>query len=57
MAANVPEEPLVHERIDKAAVPPFRVPDTIRNLTGKASHTARMSGASPPAISFLSERL
>ena len=55
--ANVLAESLLHEEVEHITLPQFRVLDMIQNLTDKPSEIARMLGVSPPAISFLLEKL
>jgi DNA-binding MarR family transcriptional regulator len=54
---NILAESLVHEGFDGMTVPQFRILDMIYNLTNKPSEIARMLDVSPPAITFLLERL
>lgn len=54
---NILAESLMHEGADGLTVPQFRILDMIHNLTDKPSEIARMLDVSPPAITFLLERL
>jgi DNA-binding MarR family transcriptional regulator len=54
---NILAESLMHEGIDQITVPQFRILDMIRNLTDKPADIARMLDVSPPAITFLLEKL
>lgn len=54
---NILAESLMHEGVGGITVPQFRILDMIRNLTDKPSEIARMLDVSPPAITFLLEKL
>ena len=54
---NILAESLMHEGVDQITVPQFRILDMIQNLTDKPADIARMLDVSPPAISFLLEKL
>ncbi len=55
--ANVLAESLLHQKAEHVSLPQFRVLDMVQNLTGKPSEIARMLGVSPPAVSFLLDKL
>ncbi len=54
---NVLAEALMKESTEQITVPQFRILDMIQNYSNKPVEIARMLGVSPPAISFLLERL
>jgi DNA-binding MarR family transcriptional regulator len=54
---NILAESLMHEQVEQITVPQFRILDMIQNLTDKPTEIAHMLGVSPPAISFMLERL
>lgn len=54
---NILAESLMHEGVEGITVPQFRILDMIHGLTDKPSDIARMLDVSPPAITFLLERL
>ncbi len=55
--ANILAEALMREEAEHITLPQFRVLDMVKNLTDKPSEIARMLGISPPAVSFLLDRL
>ncbi len=54
---NILAESLMHIGEEQITVPQFRTLDMICNLTDKPTEIARMLDVSPPAISFLLEKL
>ncbi len=50
-------EALMKESTEQITVPQFRILDMIHNYSNRPAEIARMLGVSPPAISFLLERL
>jgi DNA-binding MarR family transcriptional regulator len=54
---NILAESLMHEKVEGITVPQFRILDMIYSRTDKPSEIARMLDVSPPAITFLLERL
>jgi DNA-binding MarR family transcriptional regulator len=54
---NILAESLIHVGEEQITVPQFRILDMINNLTDKPTEIARMLDVSPPAISFLLEKL
>lgn len=54
---NMLAESLMHVGEEHITVPQFRILDMIHNLTDKPTEIARMLDVSPPAISFLLEKL
>lgn len=54
---NILAEALMHEEEDQITVAQFRTLDMINNLTDKPAEIARMLDVSPPAVSFLLEKL
>ncbi len=55
--ANILAESLMREGAEHVTLPQFRVLDMVQNLTSKPSDIARMLGVSPPAVSFLVDKL
>ena len=54
---NILAEALLREGGEQITVPQFRILDMVANLTGKPAEIARMLSISPPAVTFLLERL
>jgi len=54
---NILAEALLREGGEQITVPQFRILDMVANLTGKPGEIARMLSISPPAVTFLLERL
>lgn len=54
---NILAEALLREKEGQITVPQFRILDMVANLTDKPAEIARMLSVSPPAISFMMERL
>ncbi|MBC7246971.1 MAG: MarR family transcriptional regulator [Actinobacteria bacterium] len=54
---NILAEALLREGGEQITVPQFRILDMVANLTGKPAEIARMLSVSPPAVTFLLERL
>lgn len=54
---NILAEALLREGGEQITAPQFRILDMVANLTGKPAEIARMLGISPPAVTFLLERL
>jgi DNA-binding MarR family transcriptional regulator len=54
---NILAEALLQEEVKQITVPQFRILDMAHNLSNKPTEIARMLNVSPPAITFLLERL
>ncbi len=54
---NILAEALLQEGGEQITAPQFRILDMVANLTGKPAEIASMLGISPPAVTFLLERL